>query len=88
MIVDNAIRNSTGRIPAISGMSMKWLFEAMEELSGNQENGTMPARLPKIKSPKVLLKEGRRESSTAAEDMLEIQVESIITLEFLITERI
>ena len=60
MIVDNAIRNSTGRIPAISGMSMKWLFEAMEELSGNQENGTMPARLPKIKSPKVLLKEGRR----------------------------
>ena len=60
MIVDDAIRNSTGRIPAISGMSVKWLYEATRELCGDQQNGTMPGRPPKIKSPKVLLKEGRR----------------------------
>ena len=59
-IVDDAIKNSIGRIPAISGISMKSLFEATEALSA-RDRRPMPTRLPTIKSPKHLLKEGRKE---------------------------
>ena len=58
VIVDDAIKNSTGRIPAISGLSVKSLFEASQALSV-RDNGTMQTGLPKLKSPKFLLKEGR-----------------------------
>ena len=57
-IVDNEIRNSVGRIPAISGVSVKSLFEDTEALSAR--NDATLGRLPKIKSPKSLLTEGRK----------------------------
>ncbi len=59
-IVEDAIWDCQGRIPAISGISVKSLFEATEKLS-KRENGPMATRLPAIKSPRCLLKEGRSE---------------------------
>ena len=60
MIVDEAIKSSTGRIPAISGISVKSLFDATETLSGHRDSGLMLSGLPKVKSPKVLLTDGRK----------------------------
>ena len=56
MTVDDAIKHSTGRIPAISGISIKSLFEATEALSASDGN-PLPCT---IKSPKSLLHEGQK----------------------------
>ena len=56
-IVEDAIQHSSGRIPAISGISIKSLFEATEKLSSQGRNPLPTA----IKSPICLLKEGQIE---------------------------
>ena len=61
-IVNEAIKNNVGRIPAISGINMRSFFEAME--AKNSDESPLPARFVTIKSPKCLLKEGRRELNT------------------------
>ena len=61
-IVDEAISSNAGRIPAISGINMRTFFEAME--MQNSDRNPMSARFATIKSPKCLLKEGRRELNT------------------------
>lgn len=70
--VEDAINDCHGRIPAISGFSVKSLFEATEKLS-NRENVPVAARLPAVKSPRCLLKEGRSE-------LLELQTNTRETL--------
>lgn len=57
-IVDDAIKHSSGRIPAISGISIKSVFEATEKIGSPQSRNSLPAA---IKSPICLLKEGQRE---------------------------
>ena len=57
-IVEEAKWNCQGRIPAISGLSVKSLFEATENVR-QRENGPMATRLPAIKSPSCLLRNGR-----------------------------
>ena len=57
-VVEDAISNCQGRILAISGLSVKSLFEATENIS-KQENDPMATGIPAIKSPIYLLKEGR-----------------------------
>ena len=57
-IVGEAINQSTGRIPAISGISIKHIFEATEKLSACDEN-PLPAKT--IKSPQILLDESQKE---------------------------
>ena len=57
LIVEDAIKHSSGRIPAISGISIKSLFEATEKL-GSQSRNPLPTT---IKSPICLLKEGQIE---------------------------
>ena len=70
--VEDAINDCHGRIPVISGFSVKSLFETTEKLS-KRENVTVAARLPAIKSPRCLLKEGRSE-------LLELQTNTRETL--------
>ena len=64
VIVEAAIGDCQGRIPAISGVSVKSLFEDTEKLRKrertNGPNGITVPRLPAIKSPRCLLSEGRR----------------------------
>ena len=55
--VDDAIRRSSGRIPAISGISMNSLFETTEAMTADDRNPVCTA----VKSPTSLLKEGKRE---------------------------
>ncbi len=57
LIVEDAIKHSSGRIPAISGISIKSLFEATEKLGSRSQN-PLPTT---IKSPICLLKEGQVE---------------------------
>ena len=74
LIVEEAIWNCQERIPAISGISVKPLFEATEKLGrSRRENGPVTTRLPAIKSPKCLLKDGRSE-------LMELQVHTRETL--------
>lgn len=70
--VEEAINDCHGRIPAISGIRVKSLFGATEKLS-KREDVPMAARLPAIKSPRSLLKEGRSE-------LLELQTNTRETL--------
>lgn len=60
MIVGEAIRNSMGRIPAISGISVKTFLEASERINV-RDSAVSSTNLPTIVSPKNLLKEGRRD---------------------------
>ena len=59
MIVGEAIRNSTGRIPAISGISVKSFLETAERMNAH-EGAVSTTNLPFVESPKKLLKEGRK----------------------------
>lgn len=57
-IVEDAISRSTGRIPAISGISIKSLFEETERLSVCDDN---PIPVKTVKSPQSLLNESQKE---------------------------
>ena len=72
MVIEDAIKASREKIPAISGISVKSLFEDTEKLN-KRENGPMATRLPAIKSPKSLLREGRS-------DLLKLQTNTRDTL--------
>ena len=54
-IVEDAIKHSSGRIPAISGISVKSLFATTEVTTADDRNPVYTA----VKSPSSLLKEGK-----------------------------
>ena len=58
-IVEDAIWDCQGGIPAISGITVKQLFKSTEKISA-QGNGALVAKSSTIKSPRCLLKEGRK----------------------------
>ena len=60
-IVDEAIQQCTERIPAISGLSIKTVFDATEQLSACDGNPETEPLAKTVKSPQSLLDESQQE---------------------------